>query len=155
MRYNLAFKSKTNSGSKGYTTFFSSILDPFSDVELGAFLTGLDVTYLANNAHVQTSAVLDDVYDDEIELPDPADLVDEKDVVFYLGSTEDPDVLFVMTFGHIKFNANLQSAMRVLVEGRNPVSGDSISPFETKDGVQLDRIIKVVERTYRVIGRND
>lgn len=149
MRYNLSYKSKTNSGSKNYGTFYSPITDPFADSQLAGFLEGLDLVALANNAHVQVSAVLDDVYDDEIELPNPAELVDEKDVICYLGNSEDPNVLFVLSFGHIKADFNLASSIRSLVEGQ--AGGLYSSPFTTRDGVILDRVIKVVERQYSVV----
>lgn len=150
MRYNLSYKSKTNSGSKNYGTFYSSVTDVFDDARLAGLLLHLDQTALANNAHVQTSAVLDDVYDDEIELPNPADLVDEKDCSVYLGNSQDPNVLFVLTFGHIKADVNFAGYIRSIVEGE--IMGENRSPFETREGILLDRVIKVVERVYQVTG---
>lgn len=150
MRYNLSYKSKTNSGSKNYGTFYSAVSNPLDDAALAGMLVHLDQFALANNAHVQTSAVLDDVYDDEIELPNPAELVDEKDCVVFLGNSQDPNVLFVLTFGHIKADYNFAGYIRGIVEGN--VGQVSTSPFETREGILLDRIIKVIERVYQVTG---
>lgn len=147
-RFNLAYKSKTNSGSKNFTTFWNTG-NVYDDAAFAGLRVALNTRFLANNAKCQVSHVLNEVSDQDIELPPSADLVDEKDVKFYLGNADDAQVFAVITFGHIKRSEDFAEYFKEVIEGN--AGGMSTSPFMTADGVRLNKVIRYYETIHEVV----
>ena len=133
-RYSFTIKTKANSGAR---TFFTSYLA--NDTTALALATGLE-PMLANNAKVQVSKVIKDVSEQQYELPDPADMSDEKEYKIYFGNSENASIFLGFTIGCLNPANDIHDWVSTLMVAAHTQSEGTVN-----------KIIKQSSNDYQVV----
>lgn len=133
-RYSFTIKTKANSGAR---TFFTSYLA--NDTTALALAAGLE-PMLANNAKVQVSKVIKDVSEQQFELPDPADMSDEKEYKIYFGNSDNASIFLGFTIGCLNPANDIHDWVSALMVAAHTQSGNTVN-----------KIIKQSSNDYQVV----